>query len=521
MNLIQRRAGKGRIRPIGRRLALGLCLFTAVGCTTAQSHPSPAATPVTLTIGLPVQTGEDSLHGAQQAAGLLSFEGLSYLARDGRPQPKLAQRWTESDDGLTWTIELRRNAFFHDGSAVDATAVKNSLERSMKSSERAFRPGLSDITSIETPSSTQVVIRLGERSTFLMDDLTVAIVKHSNGKQFGTGPFVTTLTSPTEIVMTAVPNYYRGKPMIDRIVWKAYPAVRAAWAAMMRNEIDFLYEVAADTFEFIEREDSVRVFPFLRNYVYAIALNTRRQPFDSSEVRRSLNHAVNRQTIIDVALKGRGKSANGPGWPQHWAYDSTVPDYAYDPPRATALLDIAKVPALRASTDNKQAPARFHFTCLVPQNFALWERMALIAQRDLAQIGVDMQLESVPFSTFNERVGKSDFDAVIMELVAGNSVSRPYFFWHSDGLLNAWGYSNRKVDDALEGIRRARDDKAYREAFHSFQLESIEDPPAIFLALGEVTRAVSNRFYVVAQPGSDIIATIPEWRLSAGNKETN
>jgi ABC-type transport system substrate-binding protein len=157
----------------------------------------------------------------------------------------------------------------------------------------------------------------------------------------------------------------------------------------------------------------------------------------------------------------------------------------------------------------------------VPQNFALWERMALIAQRDLAQIGVDMQLESVPFSTFNERIGKSDFDAVVMELVAGNSVSRPYFFWHSRGLLNAWGYSNRKVDDALDGIRRARDDKAYREAFHSFQVESIEDPPAVFLALGEVTRAVSNRFYVAAQPGSDIIATIPEWRLSADNKETN
>jgi ABC-type transport system substrate-binding protein len=108
-----------------------------------------------------------------------------------------------------------------------------------------------------------------------------------------------------------------------------------------------------------------------------------------------------------------------------------------------------------------------------------------------------------------------------MELVTGNSVSRPYFFWHSRGLLNAWGYSNRRVDEALDGIRRAGDDKVYREAFHSFQVESIGDPPAIFLALGEVTRAVSKRFHVVAQPGSDIIATIPEWRLSTAEEAAN
>ena len=521
MDWVGRGIDRNWICGITYHFAVTLCVFVAAGCTADTPPRPPASLPVTLTIGLPVQTGEDPLHGANQAAGLLSFEGLSYLARDGRPQPQLAERWAESNDGLTWTIYLRKNALFHDGSPVDAKAVKSSLERSMKSSDRAYRPGLSDITSIETPSSSQLLIRLGERSTFLMDDLNVAIVKDSHGNLAGTGPFVTTSASPTEIVMTAVPNYYRGKPMIDRIVWKAYPAVRTAWAAMMRDEIDFLYEVAADTFEFIDLEESVRVFPFLRNYVYAIALNTKRQPFDSREVRRALNHAVDRKTIIDLAFNGRGRSANGPGWPQHWAYDSTVPDYSYDPPRAIALLDAGKVRPLRPSTDNKQAPARFHFRCLVPRNFALWERMALIAQRDLAQIGVDMQLESVAFSTFNERLAKRDFDAVVMELVTGNSVSRPYFFWHSRGLLNAWGYSNARVDQALDGIRRAADDNMYREAFHSFQMESIEDPPAIFLALGEVSRAVSKRFHVVAQPGSDIIATIPEWRLSTDQEGTN
>ena len=145
--------------------------------------------------------------------------------------------------------------------------------------------------------------------------------------------------------------------------------------------------------------------------------------------------------------------------------------------------------------------------------------MALIAQRDLSQIGVDMQFESVSFAAFNDRLAKGDFDAAVMELVVGNSVSRPYFFWHSKGLLNAWGYSNDQIDTALDGLRRAGDEKQYRDAFRSLQLESLDDPPALFLALGEVARAVSERFQVVAQPGSDIIATIPDWRLNTRTSE--
>jgi peptide/nickel transport system substrate-binding protein len=495
-------------------LVLALLLLASTGCARSDAtRPSAEVTgPITLTVGYPHQTGQDPLYGVQQAARLLSFEGLAYLTRDGRPRPRLAESWLESPDGLTWSIKLRPNARFHDGSPVDAAAVKESLDRSIAGRERAFRPGLSDILRVEAPSKTELVIRLSASSTFAIDDLTVSIVKNSNGTDVGTGPFVTTSTTPTEVVMTVVPNYYRAKPVIDRIVWRAYPAVRTAWAAMMRGDIDFLYEVAPDTIEFIETEESVGVFPFLRNYVYAIALNTKRRPFNSREVRRALNYAVDRHGIIELALKGKGKAANGPMWPQHWAFDSSIAEYAYDPSRATALLDAAGIPTIRTSAPG-EAPARLHFTCLVPQNFALWERMALLAQRDFSHVGIDMQFESVTFDDFNKRLSIGDFDAAIMELVVGNSVSRPYFFWHSKGLLNAWGYNNPKVDAALDDIRRSSNEQIYRNAFRALQTETLDDPPAVFLALGEVARAVSKRFKVVAQPGTDIIATIPDWQI--------
>lgn len=496
--------------------ALSLCLLAVVACSPTSSPPIQGSSePVTLTIGLPVQTGQDPLHGASQAARLLSLEGLTYLARDGRPQPKLAESLTESSDGMTWTVQLRRNAFFHDGSPADSESIKQSLERSLKGVDRDLSPGLSDIVAIEAPSEYSLLIRLRERSRFLLDDLTVAIVKRgARGGAVGTGPFIMSSTANNELVMTALSNYYRGKPTIDRIVWRSYPAVRAAWAAMMRGEIDFLYEVPPEAVEFIEAEDSVKLFSFLRNYAYLVVFNSKRKPFDDWQVRRALNYAINRELLISRAFNSRGQFASGPLWPLHWAYDSSVASYSYDPTRANALLNAARIPQTRSNKGPNSAPGRFHFTCLVPENFALWERMALIVQRDLAEIGVAMKIESVPFEVFNQRIASGDFDAVTIELIVGNTASRPFTFWSSKSTQNVWGYRSPNLDQALDDLRRASDDPEYRSAFRRVQEQSLDDPPAIFLALRQVTRAVSNRFEVIAPPNTDILPSIPDWRLA-------
>src|SRR5581483_1744436 len=98
---------------------------TAVSCaallaSSSCSKPSAAASsrtsesPVTISIGFPSSTGQDPQRGIQGAARLISFEGLVSLARDGHPIARLAQDWRQSSDGLSWTIDLRPNALFHD-----------------------------------------------------------------------------------------------------------------------------------------------------------------------------------------------------------------------------------------------------------------------------------------------------------------------------------------------------------------------------------------------------------------------
>jgi peptide/nickel transport system substrate-binding protein len=497
-----------------------LCLSLLGACNSPSAvQATVEQQPVVLTIGYPHITGIDPLYGLQQVARLISLEGLASVGRDGRPQPRLASGWALSDDGLAWTIRLRPNAVFHDGSPVDSAAVRQSLERSLGNLDRDLSPGVADIIRIDNPAPLEVVLHLRERSTFALDALTVAIVKtNEGGTPIGTGPFVVTSAPGSEMTMTAVDRYYRGKPSIQQIVWKAYPAVRTAWAAMMRGEVDFLYEVGPEAVEFMKDETTVKMFPFLRPYVSGVIVNSKLPQFSDWRIRRALNHAVNRTAIVELALRGHGQPAAGPAWPQHWAFDSTVPTMTYDPGRAAALLDDAGLPILPSRTG---APARLHFTCILPENFALWERIGLMVQRDFAEVGVDMRLETVSVDEFNKRIGSGTYEAVLNEFVVGNNTTRPFTFWYSQSRRNLWGYRNPAMDSAFDRLRHAATDGEYRAAFRTFQLEGLDNPPAVFLALGEVSRAVSKRFQVVAQPGTDILLSIADWRLAEPARAVN
>jgi ABC-type transport system substrate-binding protein len=80
---------------------------------------------------------------------------------------------------------------------------------------------------------------------------------------------------------------------------------------------------------------------------------------------------------------------------------------------------------------------------------------------------------------------------------------------------------NPSVDDSLEGIRRASSEAEYRAAFRAFQLHMLDDPPAIFLALSQTARAVSDRFQVVTPTRSDILPTIADWQPASSARIAN
>jgi ABC-type transport system substrate-binding protein len=101
---------------------------------------------------------------------------------------------------------------------------------------------------------------------------------------------------------------------------------------------------------------------------------------------------------------------------------------------------------------------------------------------------------------------------VLVDAASGWGLFRAYRWWHSQGTQNLAHFSSASVDNALDRIRHAANDDEYRSGVEEFQRAISDDPPAIFLAWSERSRAVSKRFDVQPEPGRDVLATLRLWR---------
>jgi ABC-type transport system substrate-binding protein len=114
-----------------------------------------------------------------------------------------------------------------------------------------------------------------------------------------------------------------------------------------------------------------------------------------------------------------------------------------------------------------------------------------------------------------------DFDAVLADARNGPNLLRAYQFWHSGGPNNYGHFSSPAVDAALDAIRHAPDDAAYKAGVSAFQRAIVDDPPGIFLAWSERARAVSTRFEVPVEPGRDVLSTLRLWRPAGDRRQAS
>lgn len=434
----------------------------------------------------------DALNGTRQLAQILSTEGLARIGEDGRPIPGLAAGWTTAADGLSLTIHLRSGVKFHDGSPAHAAAVAQALAGVLPG---YMGPAFADVERITPIAVDQIEIGFRRPSPFLLEALDAPIHKPGSSN-IGTGPYtVAGEVAPDELRSHA--DYYLGPPPIVRIIVKPYPNVRSAWADLLRDRVDMLYEVGVDALDSLSNARNVSLFTYVRRYQYAVVFNVQADALRSREVRQALNEGVDLAALIRDALNGRAIPSDGPIWPQHWALVSGLPKFSFNVRHASAAL----------SAYSGGRPVSFN--CLVSPGL---ERIALGLKRQLEAIGLEMSLQEAPFGSILQAMSNREFDAVLLELISGPSLFRPYAVWHSGGLANPGGLGSPQLDKALDRVRYATNDEEYRAAVAGLQRTIVEDPPGIFLAWSERARAVSNRFIVPVEPGRDVLTTLRLWR---------
>ncbi len=484
--------------------AAGVC---APGCARRDNRSD---TPAIMRIGVGAPAGNLAGTGADALIKILTTDPWLTNRPDGRQSERIATGWSWDAAGTTLRLKLRRDVYFHDGTLLTPEIAAQGL-RETAASPRLDALSFTSVSSIMPSGVDSVDIRLKERNAFVLTDLSGVLVRMPKRPDVGTGPFQIAARNGQDASLSAFPRYYRGRPGLTGIEVTNYPTQRKAWTALMRGDVDMLHEVSRDAAEFVEKESTVRAYSFLRPYYIPLVFNVRHPILKQIEVRKAINEALDRAALVRDGLSGRGQTADGPIWPQHWAYAPPSAPFVFNPNSARARLDGARLK--RKASPDGTTPARFSFTCLVFADDTRFDKVAVLIQKQLADVGIDMKLQPVPQKELAPRLASGDFEAFLFEM-AGRSLSWVYEFWrsHEPSHLNS-GY--RSADAILDRIRGALSDDEIRLAVADLDRVLHEDPPAAFIAWQSSSRAVSTKFDVGAEENRDILANLWQWRPAA------
>jgi len=138
-----------------------------------------------------------------------------------------------------------------------------------------------------------------------------------------------------------------------------------------------------------------------------------------------------------------------------------------------------------------------------------------VVQKQLFEIGIDVEMVPLTLAEIGKRVGSGDFDAILFQMVSGRTLDYLYWFWRSTpegaNAIVRSGYT--AADAVLDRLRAAQSDEETRIAVADLQRILYEDPPAAFLVRPETARAVEHSFIVPAEEqGRDILGTLWQWK---------
>ena len=320
-----------------------------------------------------------------------------------------------------------------------------------------------------------------------LDKENIASTRYSR-HPLSSGPYVLEEWSPgSKITLRANENYFRGRPYIDKVIYRVIPDGTTMFLEAKAGKLDY---ISLSPMQYLRQTDGDKwnalwkKYKFLAGVYTYVGLNLKHPFFRDKKVRQALSYAIDRNAIVKGALLGMGEAAFGPYKPGTWAYDDALRPYPYDPQKAMDLLASAGWSRGRDGILEKNG-IPFEFTMLVNQGNDERIKVAVILQQYFRKIGIRIKIRTVEWAAFiKEFVNTKKFDALIL----GWTISQDpdlYEVWHSSAIsghgLNFISYSDPEVDSLLEKARVEQQQTERKKMYDRFQEILHEDQPYLFL----------------------------------------
>lgn len=462
-----------------RRTVNTLLASLPLGLGAAEAWAQAGKTSVTLGMVLEPTTLDPTTASAAAIGEIVHYnilEGLTKIAIDGAVTPLLAENWSESPDGKSYTFRLRPGLTFSDGTPCDSAAVKFSFERAKAegSTNKAKKALFNNIASVTAHDALTVILtlenadptlpfRLGENTAVILHPNTAA---QAATRPVGTGPYVLDGWAKGSSITLARWDGHRdaAKVKLKKVTFRFINDPSAQVAALLAGDIDGMPRFAA--FQSLKQFQSDPRFTVEVGSTAGkgiMAINNRKKPFDDVRVRRALQHAIDRKAFIDGAQEGLGKPIGSHFAPTDLGYQDLTGVTPYDPDKARALLKEAGV----------ATPLNVTLT-LPPPPYA--RKGGEIVAAMLAKVGVNAKIENVEWAQWLSGAFKGNFDLTIINHVEpldyATAYADPNYYF---------GYDSAKFRGLVATLAATSNLKEKGRLWRDIQRQLAEDAVNVFI----------------------------------------
>jgi peptide/nickel transport system substrate-binding protein len=431
-------------------------------------------------------------------AKLLVFQMLVRTNQDGKSVvPDLADRWTHSADGKTWTFHIRKGAAFSDGNPVTSADVKFTFGRVINS-KGSWAASLFPKMKILTPKSDTVVFKLNEAWAPFLADVSVhgaAIVEKKyfqkvgvkvfGDKPMGSGPFyVAKWLKGNEVVLKRNTHFWdKTRPYLDEVDLLVLPDDNTRMLKVQSGEIDVGEDVPFNQINKLKSASGLHVLVQPYDRIDWIQFNEKNAKFKSVKVREAINYAVDKQAIIKTVLFGYGEVPTT-FLPKMSLADTTNTPYSYN---------VAKAKQLMAQSPY---PKGFSTTLTVVSGDTIGAQVASIAKAQLKQIGINVQIQQLEGATQYTDLGLGKYEMAegyMTSDIIDPSELIAYAGAGDEGTNSVWTWYNNKLVDKLasQGLRELN--VAKRAAIYTrMQRQIFKDAPYLWLYWSPARTAVRS-----------------------------
>lgn len=434
----------------------------------------------------------------------LIFSGLLKYNGDGKVVPDLAQSYEISSDGLNYTVYLKENAYWHDGQRVSADDIIFTVQTAQNSDYGSPQRINWQGVEVEKVNDFAVMFKLQARYAQFLNNLTAKILpKHIwqeikpinfalsefNLKPIGSGPYkFESLKKSKEGKMqsyrlSANKKFYAGRPFIKDIEVRFYDSEEEVINSYNKNEIDSLSFVSPANIKKIKFKQRLNLRELKLPRYFAVFFNQNKSlALSDKNVRLALNHATDKDKLLNQVLDGRGVVVNSPMAEGVLDIPENIKKYDYNLDSARKFIETAgwkkDEKGIYSKKDQKLS---FKITT------SSWPELAEVAKMLKEQwepLGVEISVEALPTQELQQTIKERNYEMLLFGAIL-NMDPDPFSLWHSsqkrDPGLNLTLYDNKTVDTLLEEARKTLNPLERAAKYDEFQKLVTEDVPAIFL----------------------------------------